>query len=277
MIGEFLDSWAIFYRTYLSAMIMGLSLSLLGVVVVARGNVFVAAAIAQASMLGVSLSLFLSLGQPVLAAVFFSIAASLLVARKHPEGGNSTSEELTGWIFLISGSLSVLLLARMPYGLKEIQSLLSSSIIGANSADIGIFTVILVIFIGFLVLNMRRLTLFLSDPVMAAAVGANIILWSITLSICLGFTTGLAIQSSGMLFTFGCLVLPAQMAKHLCRDIPPMFIAAPLTAIISILIGLILGNHFDLPPAQTIIALMSFMLLLTWSFRWGKESFFVAS
>ncbi len=37
-----------------------------------------------------------------------------------------------------------------------------------------------------------------------------------------------------------------------------------------------LGNYFDLPPAQTIIALMSFMLLLTWSYRWTRDSFFVS-
>ena len=123
MIAEFIESWPLFYRTYLSAIMIGLSLSLLGVVVVARGNVFVAAAISQASLLGVALSMFFRLGQPVLAAVFCSVGASLLVARKHSAGGSSSSEELTGWLFLISGSLSVLLLAKMPFGLKEIQSL----------------------------------------------------------------------------------------------------------------------------------------------------------
>lgn len=274
MIAEFLESWSLFSSTYISALLIGLSLSLMGVVVVARGNVFVAAAVAQASMLGVALSLFFSLGQPVLMAVFFSVGASLLVARKHQEGGDSTSEEMTGWIFLASGSLSVLLLARMPYGLKEIQSLFSSSIIGAGSSDIVVFGVLVVLFVVFLLLRMRRLTLYLSDPVMAAAVGANIFLWSIAIASSLGLTTGLAIRSSGMLFTFGCMVLPAQMAKNLCRDIPGMFWVAPLLAFGCVLLGLILGNYYDLPPAQTVVALMSLMLLLTWGFRSVRETVF---
>ena len=118
MITEFIESWGLFSRTYISALLIGMSLSLMGVIVVARGNVFVAAAVAQASMLGVALSLFFRIGQPVVSAVFCSVGASLLVARKHQVGGGSTSEEMTGWIFLASGSLSVLLLARMPYGLK---------------------------------------------------------------------------------------------------------------------------------------------------------------
>ena len=277
MILEFLESWALFSHTYISALLIGASLSLMGVVVVARGNIFVAAALAQASVLGVALSLFFEIGQPVLSAVFCSVGASLLVSRKHQEGGVSTSEEITGWIFLAGGSLSVLLLARMPYGLKEIQSLFSSSIIGAGSVDIIVFAVLLFVFVGFLALRMRRLTLYLSDPVMAAAVGANIILWSIAISSTLGLVTGLAIRSSGMLFTFGSMILPAQMAKIMCRNISGMFLVAPLMSIFCVLLGLVLGNYYDLPPAQTVVALMCFLLVLTWVLRWVFDYVFLVS
>lgn len=276
MIAEFIESWGLFSRTYISALLIGMSLSLMGVIVVARGNVFVAAAVAQASMLGVALSLFFRIGQPVVSAVFCSVGASLLVARKHQVGGGSTSEEMTGWIFLASGSLSVLLLARMPYGLKEIQSLFSSSIIGAGSSDIVVFGVLLLLFVVFLAVRMRRLTLYLSDPVMAAAVGANIFVWSIAIATALGLATGLSIRSSGMLFTFGCLILPAQMAKIICRDIPGMFMAAPLMALVCVMFGLMFGNSYDLPPAQTVVALMSFLLLAAWLLKWLYDLIFSA-
>lgn len=275
MILEFLESWTLFSRTYISALLIGASLSLMGVVVVARGNIFVAAAVAQASMLGVALSLFFGIGQPVLSAVFCSVGASLLIARKHQEGGASTSEEMTGWIFLVGGSFSVLLLARMPYGLKEIQSLFSSSIIGASSSDIIVFGILLFIFVGFLVIWSRRLTLYLSDPVMASAVGSNIFLWSIGIASSLGLATGLAIRSSGMLFTFGAMVLPAQMAKIICRNISGMFLVAPVVALLSIMFGLVLGNYYDLPPAQTVVSLMCFLLLVTWIFRWIYDAVFL--
>ena len=276
MIAEFIESWGLFSRTYISALLIGMSLSLMGVIVVARGNVFVAAAVAQASMLGVALSLFFRIGQPVVSAVFCSVGASLLVARKHQVGGGSTSEEMTGWIFLASGSLSVLLLARMPYGLKEIQSLFSSSIIGAGSSDIVVFGVLLLLFVVFLAVRMRRLPLYLSDPVMAAAVGANIFVWSIAIATALGLATGLSIRSSGMLFTFGCLILPAQMAKIICRDIPGMFMAAPLMALVCVMFGLMFGNSYDLPPAQTVVALMSFLLLAAWLLKWLYDLIFSA-
>ena len=273
MINEFLQSWSLFSDTYIGAILIGLCLSLLGVVVVARGNVFVAAALSQASLFGVAISLFFGFSQPVFSAVLFSVAAAMLLARHSTAGGdNATSEEMTGWIFLLGASLSVLLLARMPYGLKEIQSLFASSIIGVNTMDITIFGGLFLTMVAFLVMRMRRLTLYLSDPVMAAAVGVNIFLWSILIACSLGLATGLAIRSSGMLFTFGCMVLPPQMAKNLCRDMTGMFWVSPFMSLGSIIMGLMIGNYYDLPPAQTVVALMSLMLLLSWVFRWIRES-----
>ena len=112
---------------------------------------------------------------------------------------------------------------------------------------------------------------------MAAAVGANIILWSIVISSALGLVTGLAIRSSGMLFTFGSMILPAQMAKIMCRNISGMFLVAPLMAIFCVMLGLMLGNYYDLPPAQTVVALMCFLLVLTWILRWVFDYVFLVS
>ena len=39
MILEFLESWTLFSHTYISALLIGASLSFMGVVVVARGNI----------------------------------------------------------------------------------------------------------------------------------------------------------------------------------------------------------------------------------------------
>ena len=221
-----------FSDTYIGAILIGLCLSLLGVVVVARGNVFVGCSAFSSLFIRRSHQFVFGFSQPVFSAVLFSVAAAMLLARHSTAGGdNATSEEMTGWIFLLGASLSVLLLVRMPYGLKEIQSLFASSIIGVNTMDITIFGGLFLTMVAFLVMRMRRLTLYLSDPVMAAAVGVNIFLWSILIACSLGLATGLAIRSSGMLFTFGCMVLPPQMAKNLCRDMTGMFWVSPVMSL----------------------------------------------
>ncbi len=59
MIESFLASWDLFRDTYLVGWLLAVLLSLLGVFVVARDQVFLGAAVTQASTLGVALALAL--------------------------------------------------------------------------------------------------------------------------------------------------------------------------------------------------------------------------
>jgi ABC-type Mn2+/Zn2+ transport system permease subunit len=153
-------------------------------------------------------------------------------------------------------------------GLEEIYRLLSSSIIGAATMDVWIFAAFLFLTAIFLGISHQQLLLFSLDPAMAAAVGMNLKLWGVIISVWLGLAVGLAIRTSGMLYTFGCLVLPALVAKSLCREVRVMFIVAPLVALASGVLGFILANHYDFPPAQMTVALLSLWLCLAWGWRW---------
>ena len=49
MIGRFLESWPLFHNAYLGGWLIGVLLATLGVLVVARDQIFIGAAISQAS------------------------------------------------------------------------------------------------------------------------------------------------------------------------------------------------------------------------------------
>jgi ABC-type Mn2+/Zn2+ transport system permease subunit len=63
------------------------------------------------------------------------------------------------------------------------------------------------------------------------------------------------------------LVLPALVAKNLCREVRPMFVVAPLVAICTAAIGFVLANHYDDPPAQMSVALLCLLLAIAWLVR----------
>lgn len=275
MLHQFFASWHLFQHTYVAGGLISLLLSLLGVLVVARNQIFVGAAISQASTLGIALTLWAfghhslespgehySLAVP-LASVFFSVLAALITV---PSGNGSreTPEAITGWVFLLSASFSILVVSHSPLGLEEIYRLLSSSLIGAAKKDIFVFGSILIITVGFLWFRHRSLLLFALDPAMAVAVGLNLKLWSRLTAIWLGIGVGMALQVSGMLFTFGCLVLPALIAKNLGREVRTMFWLAPGIALANAIAGFVLANYYDFPPAQMTIALLCIFLFLTW-------------
>jgi ABC-type Mn2+/Zn2+ transport system permease subunit len=83
----------------------------------------------------------------------------------------------------------------------------------------------------------------------------------------LGLAIGLSIRASGMLYTFGCLVLPSLVAKNLCRQVRSMFFISPIVAVGAGVVGFILANQYDYPPGQLTVALLCFLLMIAWFLR----------
>jgi hypothetical protein len=83
----------------------------------------------------------------------------------------------------------------------------------------------------------------------------------------LGLGVGLSIRCAGMLYTFGVLVLPALVAKNVCREVRPMFVIAPAISLGTALVGFILANYYDFPPAQMVVALLGLLLPASWPVR----------
>ncbi len=279
MIEGFLSSWALFHTTYLAGWLIGLLLSLIGVLVVARDQIFLGAAISQASTLGVALGMWIGGWAAAGGLAWLSsdrvlttmaVAFSLIAALATSGGGGAgreSHEAITGWVFLASASLSILIVSHSPHGLEEIHRLLASSIIGATAGDLWTFGVLGTLTILAFSASHQRLLLFAMDPPMAAAVGMNTSRWANVISAWLGLAVGLSIRSSGMLYTFGCLVLPGLIAKNLCREVRPMLFVAPAVAVGTGALGFVLANHYDFPPAQMTIALLSLLLTIAWLIR----------
>ena len=276
MIGSFLESWALFQYTYLAGWLIGLLLSLVGVLVVARDQIFLGVAVAQASTLGIAIGLgsgsllgalwLQSDGFLSLIAVVFAVLAALFTVRRGVAGSES-HEASTGWVFLLSASLSILLVAHSPHGLDEVHRLLSSSIIGATAADVWTFAGLASVTTVAVGMTRRRVLLFALDPTMATAVGMHVSRWAAGTAVWLGLAVGLSMRVSGMLYTFGSLVLPALVAKNLCREVSTVFVVAPGIAIGTSALGFVLANYYDYPPGQMTVALLSVWLMVAWGIR----------
>jgi zinc/manganese transport system permease protein len=279
MIASFLSSWVLFHNAYLVGWLIALLLSLVGVLVVARDQIFIGAAVSQASTLGIALAMWVASGAVAAhlewlhsdvflasMAVVFSVLAALLTARGG-DPGKESHEAITGWVYLVSASVSILAVSHSPHGLEEVHRLLSSSIIGATAGDVWTFGTLAALTTVVLAVTQQRLLLLTIDPAMAAAVGMRVRPWAVMSSAWLGLVVGLSIRSSGMLYTFGCLVLPALVAKNICREVRPMFLVAPIVAVGTAAVGFVLANHYDDPPAQMTVALLCLLLIVAWLFR----------
>lgn len=280
MIAEFLSSWLLFHHAYLSGWLISVLLSLAGVLVVARDQIFLGAAVSQASALGVAIGMlsgsWLTSDEEswwrshvfygVMGGVF-SILAALLSTQSGQGGRHESHEAVTGWIFLFSLSAAVLLMSHSPHGLEEVRSLLTSTIIGARGADVWIFALLNALTLAGLFFYHRHALLIVVDPDMAQAVGLHVSRWNAGLSIWLGVLVGFSIHVSGVVYAFACLVLPALVAKNLSREVRTMFFLSPIIALGVSIVAFILANHYDFPPGQTATVGLCLSLLGAWALR----------
>ncbi|HXG17748.1 MAG TPA: iron chelate uptake ABC transporter family permease subunit [Methylomirabilota bacterium] len=283
MITEFLTSWPLFYNAYLSGWLIAILLSLLGVLVVARDQIFIGAAVSQASALGIAVGMVVgswmtleehswwrsSVFHSLMGGVF-SVLAALITARSGKAAGQESPEAVSGWIFLLSLSVSVLLLTHSPHGLEEVHRILTSTIIGAREADVWIFLVLTLTTLLVLTLYHRQALLIVMDPEMARAVGVHVDRWNAAFSVWLGVTVGFSIRVSGVIYAFACLVLPALAAKHLGREVHTLFFTAPLLACGTGVVAFVFANHYDYPPGQTATAGLCAVLLGVWILRFCR-------
>ena len=275
MIESFVASWALFHHAYMAGWLLAALLGTIGVVVVARDQIFLGAAVAQASTLGIALGMVLA---PLLASTeagehallltgssLFAVLASWISSRLRQRG--DSYEAVTGWIFLASSSLAILAMASSPHGLEEVHRLLASTLIGASGADVLLLTSLLAATGMVVARERRRILLFVMEPAMAEAVGVRAAVWSPLLAIWLGLVVAQAIRISGTLYAFGCLLLPALAAKSLSREALPLFWMAPLGAVAASFVGFVSANHYDLPPAQVTVAVLAGLVALGWCLR----------
>ena len=88
-----------------------------------------------------------------------------------------------------------------------------------------------------------------------------------SLAIVLGVAMGLAIHISGVVFSFGCLVLPALVAKQLCREVRQMLWVSPVVGFGAAVAGFVVANDRDLPPGQAAVAILCGALAAAWLVR----------
>ena len=272
-IRQFIGSWSLFADTYLSGWLIAIALAQIGCLVVARNQSFLGAAVAQASAGGVALAIWASSafglawlasaegddGHPVhtIAAIAVACLAAVAGLVRGRIGDTATT-----WFFLMGGCVPMLLLAHHPHGLEEVDRLFVSTLIGATRTDVWLFAALTVAVAAALAIWRRRVCLVVLDPTFAAAVGIRVPWWSAGMALALGIGLGLAIASAGTLYAFGCLVLPALIARSWCRTMAAMFIAAPLIALVVTVIAFVWANDADLPPGQMAVALLGVVLVL---------------
>ena len=284
---ELWEAHSFFPAIFHSGWLIAILLSMTGVLIVARNQIFIGAAITQTSTFGISIALYIlgfeamsdTTGQAredlivsysILAASICTLWAfvnkssltALLSKLKIPvnvskEAAKKQLEDITGWLFLLSSAGAIVLLSQSPVGKEVIDKLIFSTIIGAEMKDVKILITLFAITVILLILFLDKLTLVFTDRDYAVSIKLPATRIEVIFALLSGVILGFCLKISGTLYTFGCLILPVLIAANFVKSIRILFLISPIIAFTFSFIGFAAGNYYDIPQTQLTIFFMS--------------------
>lgn len=272
-----LDTILLFRDALYGALVIALVCSALGVYVVLRRIVFVGAALAQLSTLGISLSFWLAgvgmAGVLTESPVILSLIATLAGVVFFSTGMRRAQvppDARIGVAYVVAGALAILFIAKAAAG-ETHDIFLQGNILGITRADwltlLAVSVPVLLVHVVF-----YKEFLFISfDQETARSLGYRVERWTLLLYLTIGLSIAFAMQFAGVMLVFDFLVLPAVTGLLLARGMTGVFAWAIGAGMAAAVIGFSLSIPFDLPTGPAIVAVSGALVILAWLLRRVRE------
>jgi len=261
-----------------TSVLIGLSCPLVGVFLVLRRLVFMGVALPQVSSTGVAIALSLPLWLGIhldahdshtghllafAGSMVITITAILLLAFLERRG-RGVPEGRLGVVYVVSSALSILILAKNPYGEIGWLDLLKGEVITISNFDLVLTAAALAVVVVSLALFHKELLFVSFDREMAVTLGKKVVVWDMFLYLLIGLTVSMAVLSVGPLIAFGFLLIPALTAHLFCRTMQQFTVMASLIGGTVALAGFWIAYRRDLPVGPTDVVLLGLVYAGGW-------------
>lgn len=242
--------------------------SYLGMHIIARGVIFVDLSLAQIAacgaiagvLLGIkihtTLSYFISLLFTFFGAIIFSFSRS----KRHKE---IPQEAVIGIVYVITASLSILILDRLPSESEHLKEMLVGNILFVNNTQL-LKTAILYSIIGIIHYIFREKFFMISFEPERAEKEINIRLWDFIFYALFGLVVTSSVELAGVFLVFTFLIIPQVAAIMLFKTITKRLLFAWIWGTAIALLGLYFSASFDTPTGPTIIVTYGLSLIMIW-------------
>jgi ABC-type Mn2+/Zn2+ transport system permease subunit len=252
-----------FRRALLASLLIGVTLSVMGVYVVLRRIIFVGAALAQMSAAGVALGILLGVHGEAVGMVAALLGVALLSI--HPKKVGLPGEGPIGIGYALASTLAILFVAKTPGGEADTLLLLYGNILAVPDWHLLELWVLAPALVLLHVLLRRRFLVTCFSPDAARASGVRVGAWTLLLYVTLGTGIAAGMEIAGSLLTFTYLVVPALAGQMLARRSWHMPAIAVAVAVVGTIAGLAGSVLWDLPSGPTIVAALCAEAGAAWS------------
>lgn len=249
-------------KALLVSLITGGFLSFLGVYIVLRRIVFIGIALAQITACGFAFGL-LSGVNPSFCSILFTLIGVILFSTQQT-GRKIPQEAVIGFVYAVFSSLSVIFIAKSVQAESHMLNLLSGDILTVSNEQIYSILIVFSLAAVFHYLFYKQFIFVSYDPETADTFGVKTKLWNFIFYLILGTVISSSIKTSGVILTFGYMVIPAVSALLLVKNIKKIFFVSVLFGLISTVIGLYLSFVLDLPSGPAIVAVLCLLSATGW-------------
>ncbi|RKY07635.1 MAG: hypothetical protein DRP56_05390 [Planctomycetota bacterium] len=241
----------------LACIITGTILGYSGIHVLKREVIFIDIALAQVAAVGAIaahfsfavhedswVSYLCSMGAVFLAASFYAMARRKII--------QISLEAIIGISYAISAAAALFLVGIAPGGHTHIQQILSGSLLWISWGDI-IFSLLVFSAVGFCFYLFRRPLMELSNNYHCAqAENLKAALWDFVFYILLGIIITIAVQLTGIIVVFSCLIIPATISALFSTRWGLRMLIIWISIVSSSLAGLLFAYYLDFSVGPSI-------------------------
>lgn len=258
-------SYGFVQKALISGVILSISASLLGVIVLLRRMSFFSDAIAHASLLGIALGLIIQI-HPTIGAIAGSILVGLFIAWL-TQKRKLSSDTIIGVVFSSSVALAVFIISILDKVSVDLTALLFGNILAVSTQDIWLAGLVLILTLLFLRFYLKKMlkTVFSYDLARVEEKGVE--LMDYTFLALLALVIAISLKIIGAILVSALIIIPAATAQNLSRNLKQMFLLSLIIGIVSVLVGMFFSFVFDSPSGATIVLSSSFLFLISLFFR----------
>jgi zinc transport system permease protein len=276
MLANFME-YEFLKNTFYTGLLIGLIAPLLGAFIVVRRLSLIADALSHVTLAGIAFGLFLekkyafALFSPFYSGLGFSVIASIFVEQLRRV--YKAYQELAIPIILSSGvGLSVIFISLANGFNTDLFNYLFGSVSAVSSTDLYTIIAITLLVLIVLFLFYKELFMLSFDEEHAIVSGIHAKRIHFLFIVLTALVIAASIRIVGVLLVSSLMTLPVAASIRIAKGFKQTIIFSILFGETAVIIGLITGYYFEIPPGGTIVVTSIFILVFTiivkksWSF-----------
>lgn len=241
-------------RAMISAILIGIVCSIIGVFIILRGMIFLGEALAHSAFAGAALAILLGYNDPIFMIIAFGLITALGVNYVN-EKEIMKDEIIIGISFTFFMALAVLFIGLMKSYTSSVQSILFGRILLITTRNFVLLWITTFLVVGS-ILSLKKEFYFITfNESLARTSGIPVTPLNYFFMILVALSIDVSITAIGAILVFAMLVIPAAAAFQWTYEMNRMLIISPIFGILSTVGGLYVSFIYNLPSGATIVLL----------------------